>query len=141
MICIARTFGAPRDGAGREARAQEVELGEVAAQLADDLRDEVRNVREPLRLEQPLDWTEPGTQTRDRSLRPRSTSITCSARSFSEGGVAPRRLRPAGVVPAIGLTLARCPRPSRASPARSRRVRVAVELEEEEVRRRVDAAE
>ena len=50
--------------------------------------------------------TVPGWQTRPRSLRPRSTSITCSARSFgsanssaskaaSSAGVAPRGFEPA----------------------------------------------
>ena len=38
-------------------------------------------------------WTVPGRQTRERSLRPRSTSITCSARSFSDGAAARRRPR------------------------------------------------
>ena len=57
--------------------------------------------------------TVPGWQTRPRSLRPRSTSITCSARSFgsasssaasaaSASGVPPR-----GRVPAIGCSSAR----------------------------------
>ena len=56
--------------------------------------------------------TVPGRQTRPRSLRPRSTSITCSARSLgsasssvssaaSSAGVAPR-----GLDPAIGWVIA-----------------------------------
>ena len=59
--------------------------------------------------------TVPGAQTRPRSLRPRSTSIRCSARSFgsasrsaasaaSSSGVAPRHR-----VPAIGCIIARPP--------------------------------
>ena len=58
----------------------------------------------------------------ERSLRPRSTSITCSARSFSEASSRPRALvGPGSVVPAIGIGLGpRAPRASRASPARSR---------------------
>ena len=59
--------------------------------------------------------TVPGTQTRPRSLRARSTSITCSARSFgsasrlsasrtSSSSVAPR-----GRVPAGGWTTAEVP--------------------------------
>ena len=55
MICIARTFGRARDGPRREARAQEVERADPVAQLADDLRDEVGHVREALRLHEPLD--------------------------------------------------------------------------------------
>ena len=53
--------------------------------------------------------TEPGTQTRERSFRPRSTSITCSARSFSEPRSRSASPSPGLVVPAIGFTLARRP--------------------------------
>ena len=44
-----------RDGAGREAGAQELERRDAVAQLADDLRDEVRDVRVALRLHEALD--------------------------------------------------------------------------------------
>ena len=60
MICIARTFGAPGDGAGRERRAQEVERRDAVAQLAGDLGDEMRDVREALRLEEALDLDRAG---------------------------------------------------------------------------------
>ena len=62
-----------------------------------------------------LTVTVPGRETRPRSFRPRSTSITCSARSFgsrwscsarirSSSGVAPR-----GRVPAIGCVVSLSP--------------------------------
>src|SRR3954447_18906810 len=53
-------------------------------------------------------WTVPYSQTRPRSLRPRSTSITCSARSFSSASRPSAILAssawsaPRGRVPAIG---------------------------------------
>ena len=50
----------PGDGPGGEARAQQVERAHVCLQLADDLRDEMRDVREALRLEEPLDLHRPG---------------------------------------------------------------------------------
>ena len=52
--------------------------------------------------------TEPYSHTRPRSLRPRSTSITCSARSFSSASRSAAISRsssaspPRGRVPAIG---------------------------------------
>ena len=60
MICIARTFGAPGDRAGREAGAQQVERRDAVAQLADDLGDEVGDVREALGLEEARDVDVPG---------------------------------------------------------------------------------
>ncbi len=62
-----------------------------------------------------VDLTEPYSQTRPRSLRPRSTSITCSARSFSSASssAAIRRsssaVPPRGRVPAIGRVATRRP--------------------------------
>ena len=53
--------------------------------------------------------TEPGTQTRERSLRPRSTSIVCSARSFSDESRAAASPSPGAIVPAIGFSSARRP--------------------------------
>ena len=59
--------------------------------------------------------TEPYSQTRPRSLRPRSTSITCSARSFSSASSSAAIMRslsgsaPRGRVPAIGRVLTRRP--------------------------------
>ena len=59
--------------------------------------------------------TEPYSQTRPRSLRPRSTSITCSARSFSSASSSPAMRRsssavaPRGRVPAMGRVAARRP--------------------------------
>ena len=54
--------------------------------------------------------TEPGSQTRARSLRSRSTIITCSAPSFS-----PSTSTPAGRVPLIGIVTSRSPRRARKS--------------------------
>src|SRR3982750_2511308 len=59
--------------------------------------------------------TEPYTQTRPRSLRPRSTSITCSARSFSSASsssaiaLSSSTVAPRGRVPAIGRVQMRRP--------------------------------
>ena len=54
-------------------------------------------------------FTVPGTHTRERSLRPRSTSITCSARSFSEASSRSASPSPGCVEPAIGFSDARGP--------------------------------
>jgi hypothetical protein len=48
------------DSARREARAEQVEGGDVSRQLSRHLRDEVGDVREPLRLEEALDVDGPG---------------------------------------------------------------------------------
>ncbi len=53
--------------------------------------------------------TVPGTHTRERSLRPRSTSIVCSALSFSDESSAAASPSPGAIVPAIGLSSARLP--------------------------------
>ena len=82
-----------------------------------------------------------------RSLRPRSTSITCSARSFgsrwscsasswSSAGVAPR-----GRVPAIGCVVSRSPSTWSRSSGRRADDLEAGQPDEEQVRARVDAAE
>ena len=54
--------------------------------------------------------TEPGSQTRERSFRSRSTIITCSAASFS-----PSTCSPSGRVPLIGHVQTRRPRRARKS--------------------------
>src|SRR5438128_461810 len=53
--------------------------------------------------------TEPGTQTRERSFRPRSTNIVCSARSFSDVSSPVSSPPPGHTVPAIGFSSAREP--------------------------------
>ena len=113
----------------------------AVAQLAGDLGDEVRDVREPLASIIRSTRTVPGTQTRDRSLRPRSTSITCSARSFSEpssrsASPSPARRRPGDRVDARAAALGLDERLGRGADQRE----VVAELQEEEVRRRVDTA-
>src|SRR6266581_4738076 len=60
--------------------------------------------------------TVPGRHTRERSLRPRSTSMTCSARSFSDESRASASPSPGAIVPAIGLTAT--------GPGAARRVRL-----------------
>ena len=57
--------------------------------------------------------TDPGSQTRERSLRSRSTIITCSAASFSDSRSSP--WTPAGRVPLIGFVQTRSPRRARKS--------------------------
>ena len=57
--------------------------------------------------------TLPGSQTRERSLRSRSTIITCSAASFAEASSSARR--PSGRVPLIGSVHTRSPRRARKS--------------------------
>ena len=54
--------------------------------------------------------TEPGSQTRERSLRSRSTIITCSAASFASSTSSP-----SGRVPLIGIVTSRSPRRARKS--------------------------
>ena len=134
-------LGRARHGPGRERRPQQVPGADAVGDLAGDLGDEVRDVREPLDLEEALDVHRARRQTRERSLRPRSTSITCSARSFSEASS-----RSASPSPAAG-------RPGDRVQARARALelhvrlrrradhRVVAELEQEQVRRRVDPAQ
>ncbi len=83
--------------------------------------------------------TEPGTQTRERSLRPRSTSIVCSARSFSDVSSPVSSPPPGHTVPAIGFSSAREPLHLTTVSGELPDEREVAELEEEEVRRRVDA--
>ena len=82
--------------------------------------------------------TVPGRQTRERSLRPRSTSMTCSARSFSEleqrlGVTVARRDRAGDRVQLGARALALDDRLRRRADQRE-----PVQLEQEQVRRRVD---
>ena len=83
--------------------------------------------------------TVPGLQTRERSLRPRSTSITCSARSFSEESSRSASPSPERVVPAIGFRLARAALALDQRLGRGADQREPVELEQEQVRRGVHA--
>src|SRR5581483_7297831 len=83
--------------------------------------------------------TEPGTQTRERSLRPRSTSIVCSARSFSDASSMAASPSLGAIVPAIGFSSAR--RPPHDRLGRAADESDVAELEEEEVRRGVDATQ
>ncbi len=113
MICMARGLGAP----------ERVPAGKQAVRTSKAVRPPATR---PVTVEtmcitceyRSMDMksttsTEPGSQTRPRSLRPRSTSMRCSARSlgsassssaraWSSCGVAPRQR-----VPAMGWTMAR----------------------------------
>ena len=57
--------------------------------------------------------TDPGTQTRPRSFRSRSTIITCSARSLPLAAIG--SVESAGRVPLIGIVHTRSPRVRRKS--------------------------
>ena len=109
MICIARTFGAPETvPAGNVARSTS---NGVTPSCSSPATSETRCVTCEKRSgsRKRSTFTVPGTHTRERSLRPRSTSITCSARSFSEASSRSASPSPRAVVPAIGLRLARVP--------------------------------
>ena len=60
MISSALGFGAPESVPRRERGAQQVERGDLGAQLAGHLGDEMRDVGEPLRLEEALDLDRSG---------------------------------------------------------------------------------
>ena len=109
MICIARTFGAPETvPAGNVARSRSNgETPSCSSPATSETRWVTCENRSGCRKRSTR--TVPGTQTRERSLRPRSTSITCSARSFSEVSSRSASPSPRAVVPAIGLRLARRP--------------------------------
>ena len=83
--------------------------------------------------------TEPGTQTRERSLRPRSTSIVCSARSFSDESSAAASPSPGSDRPRDRVQLGAAAGALDDRLRRAAHERDVAELEEEEVRRRVDA--
>ena len=115
MISIALIFGAPETvPAGKAARSasSEVQPSRRSPLTVDEMcmTCEYRSTSISFST-----WTVPGRATRPTSLRPRSTSITCSARSFaslsssfsrrlSSAGSAPRRR-----VPASGLVSTRRP--------------------------------
>ena len=148
MISIARIFGAPRQRAGgKHASAARRSRRPPARSVPRDLGDDVDHVRVGLDLHQlARRATLPYSHTRPRSLRPRSTSITCSARSFSSASSSaaiarPRRRAPRGRVPAIGRveTCAAVDRQQRLG--RGADDLEVLEVEEVHVRRRVDRAQ
>ena len=141
MICIARTFGAPETvPAGNVARSRSNDVTPSRSSPAtSDTRCVTCEKRSGSRKRST--FTVPGTQTRERSLRPRSTSMMCSARSFSDASSysaspSPRRDRPRDRVEAgasrLGLHVRLGRRPDE---------RDSVQLQQEEVRRRVDPSE
>src|SRR5215212_4248135 len=132
MICIARTFGAPETvPAGKHARSRSrCETSGSSSPTTSETRCVTCEKRSGSRNRASL--TVPGRQTRERSLRPRSTSITCSARSFSEESSRSASPSPGRVVPAIGFSDASRPsaltsvsgeEPTRARPSSSSRKR------------------
>ena len=128
------------DGARREARAQHVERRHALADLADDLGDEVRDVREPLDLHAARDVHRP------RAADAREVVSAEVDEHHVLGPVLLGREQPLDV--ALGRlgragdrAEARAAVLARDEPlGRGADERDPVELEEEEVRRRVDAA-
>ena len=115
MICIARTFGAPETvPAGKhDTSASKRSRSEASRPSTIDVRCITCEKRSS-----PMNCgtrTDPYSQTRPTSLRPRSTSMTCSARSFSfrfsssASRTSSSALRPRGRVPAIGCVSTREP--------------------------------
>ena len=149
MISIARTFGAPLTVPGGERRAQHVDAGEPGLQRAFDVRHDVHHVRIALD-HHALGDASPcrSAATRPTSLRPRSTSITCSAISFRIGEELGGELL---VRLARARRAAACRRSAAASPpSPSLRTRISgdgaddVEIAEvviEHVRRRIERAQ
>ena len=112
MICIARTFGAPLTvPAGKQARMSSTEstpgLSLPTTLLTMCMTWLYRSI-----VIKSCTSTVPNSHTLPKSFLPRSTSMMCSARSFSsESRSSSRRLSwatvaPLGLVPAIGRTLA-----------------------------------
>ena len=116
MISIARTFGAPvRVPAGNVARVASKASASAASvpvtvdsmcwtwlYLSTFMNSSTR--------------TEPASETRRTSLRAKSTSMVCSARSFASASISPASRRsstglvPRWQVPAIGFETIRSPR-------------------------------
>ena len=116
ISCIARTFGAPVSvPAGNAARSRSKpsfpSSSRPLTSLTRCITCEYRSTRAKSST-----FTVPGSHTFPKSLRPRSTSITCSARSFSSPSSSASfarssaPVRPLGRVPAIGDVAARRPR-------------------------------
>src|SRR5206468_1503771 len=83
MICIARTFGAPETVPAGKHDTSASSRSRSSASFPSTI--EVRCITCEKRS-RPMNCgtrTDPYAQTRPTSLRPRSTSMTCSARSFS----------------------------------------------------------
>src|SRR6266545_7393133 len=129
------------DGSRGKARAQEVERRDPVAQFAGDLRDEVRDVREALRLEETLDA--------DRPRPAHARQVIAS--EVDEHHVLRAVLL--GTQERFRVALSRCDRAGNRVQLRARSLtfddglrrradeRQAVELQQEEVRRRVDPAQ
>ena len=84
MISIARGFGAPDSVPAGKQAATASNAVRPAASAPGHRRDQVHDVAVALDARRSCaPSTVPGSQTRPRSLRPRSTSMRCSARSFS----------------------------------------------------------
>ena len=107
MSCIARTLGAPLTvPAGKQARSTSNGVTPSrSSPTTSETRCETCEKRSTSMSR--ATWTVPALQTRERSLRPRSTSITCSARSFSDESSRSTSPSVGSVVPAIGQRLAR----------------------------------
>src|SRR5207249_1815870 len=115
MICIARILGAPDTvPAGKHARSTSKASAPARSRpitwLTRCMTYEYRSV-----TMNSVTFTDPSSATRPTSLRPRSTSITCSARSFGSFFICRSMARscasvvPRGWVPAIGRSSTRSP--------------------------------
>ena len=83
MACSTRGFGAPVTDAGGNVARTSVAESDVVAQPAPYRAHEVVQTRGAPRPRTAAGtWTDPGSQTRPRSLRARSTIITFSAWSL-----------------------------------------------------------
>ena len=144
MISIARTFGAPDSVPAGKPAISASSASSPSRSLPSTLEEMCITWLKRSTTKLSVTFTDPSSATRPTSLRPRSSSIRCSARSFgspsssassawSSSCVAPRRR-----VPASGRIVTM---PSR------RRTRIsglepdhreAAEIEEEQERRRID---
>ena len=114
MRSTAAIFGAPVTDPPGNSRSEE--LRETDARAGALPRPSRPGARRPRGARAPSARASarcPGTQTRERSLRSRSTIITCSAASFAEARSSARP--PRGRVPLIGLVQTRRPRRARKS--------------------------
>ena len=128
-----------RDGAGREGRAQQLERRDPVAQLPDDLRDEMRHVRVALGLHEALDPHRPRHADAGEVVAPevdehRVLGAVLLRREQGRRVAFAGRDRPGDRVQLGAAAGALDDRLRRAAHERD-----VAELQEEEVRRRVDA--
>src|SRR5216117_2354055 len=139
MICIARVLGAPDTvPAGKHARSTSKASAPARSRpitwLTRCMTYEYRSV-----TMNSVTFTDPSSATRPTSLRPRSTSITCSARSFGSFFICRSMARScASVVPRGRALLDAVALDAHQDLRRRAHDRRLAQAQEEEVRRRVD---